>query len=901
VIAALEGYLGDISAGCPESQDEFLARHADIADALSECLVAVAFVQRAAAQLGGPQVLSTPDEADSLPCRAQLGDYRILREVGRGGMGVVYEAEQVSLGRRVALKVLPFAAAIDARQRQRFQIEAHAAAQLHHPHIVPIFNVGCDRGIHYYAMQFVDGCSLAAVLDELRHGNEAPAWIGRLSGSPALESTEEATPSPAGTVNYGPAPRAALKPNVADPDGHAPNGFEGSSTHRLGLSSATVRPVLTPTPIGPMHQDAAFCRHVARLGAEAADALDHAHNLGILHRDIKPANLLIDPHGALWIADFGLARVRSDPCLTRTGDRIGTLRYASPEQALARRGVVDQRTDIYSLGVTLYELLTLQPAFDGRDHQELLRQIALDEPTSPRRLNAAVPRDLETIVLKAMAKDPSSRYSTAQELAADLRRFMDDQPVLARRPGMLERTLRCARRHKELVATAAAILLLAFTSSTAAIWVQARKTEFQAHEKERAIQGRVDFVIESYPVLHQVAKSEIDEAITKLFIGQAGGTTREEASQTFAKWQRFFQQAIELPSTDQASRAVTARAFSRLGYAHWMLSIAKATQGVLEPGLLAEALADYRRSVELLEKLLADAPGDPKIRRYLAEALGLGNMGCCMRSALRPEEAESLYRRAIQIRRELLRGTTSGNADVRNQADVPAELDDLLYLVSTVHLMAGLLNAKGRGAEADELRRQLKDDIAAVAARLSEPEFQTRRRMWADKLTSGQLPLFDGSQRGDVMINHRLALILDADNATANNNLAWSLVCVPGEPWFDPKEGLVLARKAVALEPNEWGFLNTLGVAAFRASDWETAAKVFHQSTTFTGGGAYDFFFLAMTNWHQGNKKEAREMYDRAVAWMQKNKPDDAELRKFRAEAANLLGQPGPKPKPEKR
>ena len=151
------------------------------------------------------------------------------------------------------------------------------------------------------------------------------------------------------------------------------------------------------------------------------------------------------------------------------------------------------------------------------------------------------------------------------------------------------------------------------------------------------------------------------------------------------------------------------------------------------------------------------------------------------------------------------------------------------------------------------------------------------------------------------MINQRLALILDPDNALALNNLAWSLTGSPGEPWFDPARALALARKAVALEPNEWSLLNTLGVAAFRARDWETAAKVFHQSTTFTGGGAYDFFFLAMTNWHRGNKKEAREMYDRAVAWTDKNKPNDPELRKFRAEAAALLGQPCQKPRPDAR
>ncbi len=206
----------------------------------------------------------------------------------------------------------------------------------------------------------------------------------------------------------------------------------------------SARALLESTTTGPAKDDREYCRTVARLGAEAADALEHAHGLGILHRDIKPANLLIDLQGAVWITDFGLARFPAGLSLTQTGDLLGTLRYMSPEQALGRRGVVDQRTDIYSLALTLYELLTLRPAFDGLDHQELLRQIALDDPLPPRRINPAVPRDLETIILKATAKDPSNRYATARELAADLGRFLDDQPILARRPGPVERTLRWA-------------------------------------------------------------------------------------------------------------------------------------------------------------------------------------------------------------------------------------------------------------------------------------------------------------------------------------------------------------------------------------------------------------------------------------------------------------------------
>src|SRR5205085_5778169 len=166
-------------------------------------------------------------------------------------------------------------------------------------------------------------------------------------------------------------------------------------------------------------------RRLAEWGVQAAEALDHAHQAGIVHRDVKPANLMLDERGNLWVTDFGLAHVQhSEASLTRTGDLVGTLRYMSPEQALAKRVVIDHRTDVYSLGVTLYELLTLHPALDGRDRQELLRQIAFEEPPPPRRHNPAVPRELETVVLKAMAKEPADRYASAQELADDLRRFL---------------------------------------------------------------------------------------------------------------------------------------------------------------------------------------------------------------------------------------------------------------------------------------------------------------------------------------------------------------------------------------------------------------------------------------------------------------------------------------------
>jgi len=187
---------------------------------------------------------------------------------------------------------------------------------------------------------------------------------------------------------------------------------------------------------------------VVNLGRQAALALEYAHQMGIVHRDIKPANLMVDAHGTLWVADFGLAQVQSDTGLTMTGDLVGTIRYMSPEQALAQRVAVDHRTDIYSLGVTLYEFLTLERAFDGKGRQEVLRQVAFEEPRPPCRLNKSIPAELQTIVLKAMAKNPAERYATAQELADDLERYLEDKPIRAKRPTLMQRAKKWSRRHK---------------------------------------------------------------------------------------------------------------------------------------------------------------------------------------------------------------------------------------------------------------------------------------------------------------------------------------------------------------------------------------------------------------------------------------------------------------------
>jgi tetratricopeptide (TPR) repeat protein len=419
--------------------EEYIARYPQAAEMLRPILASLRLLE--CSRSGQAAAV---DEAPA-EVEGTLGDFRILREVGRGGMGVVYEAVQISLGRHVALKVLPFAAALDERQLQRFKNEAQAAAGLHHTNIVPVYAVGCERGVHFYAMQLISGQTLASVIAELRQ---------RQNGA-------EVAADPQRTSAYVAAP--AVVAATAEVD--TPLGQALSTQHST--------------------RSVAFFSSVARLGMQAAEALEHAHQVGVVHRDIKPGNLMVDVRGNLWVTDFGLAHIHSDTRLTMTGDLVGTLRYMSPEQALAQRVGIDQRTDVYSLGATLYELLTLRPVFDGRDRQELLRQIAFDEPQAPRRLNRAIPVELETIVLKALAKNPAERYATAQELADDLDRFLKDEPIRARRPTLVQRVRRWGRRHRPAVRALVAVLLMAaLLGGSAGLWWLHKQTVAHVEAKE---------------------------------------------------------------------------------------------------------------------------------------------------------------------------------------------------------------------------------------------------------------------------------------------------------------------------------------------------------------------------------------------------------------------------------
>jgi len=358
-----------------------------------------------------------------------IGDFDIIREIGRGGMGIVYEAEQRSLARRVAVKVLPKHVLLLDKHLKRFQREAQTAAKLRHTNIVSVFGVGEQDELHYYVMPLIRGVGLDEIIHELCRVDTSDRDIKRVASALVADKfpTEE---SAAG----------ATKPAIPGRNWQA----------------------------------------VAHFGIQAAEALDHAHGQGTLHRDIKPGNLLVDADGVVCVADFGLARAVDHTDVSRSGEVVGTLRYMAPEQT---RGDADARSDIYALGLTLYELLTLQPAFDDTDLRRCQNGQAIRrEPVQPRKMNRTIPRDLETIILKCLPSEPSKRYQTAAALAADLRRFLADRPIRARRASSIERAWRWCRRNPALAAMSAlaTILLIAVAATVVTGSIRTRRAYDEA-------------------------------------------------------------------------------------------------------------------------------------------------------------------------------------------------------------------------------------------------------------------------------------------------------------------------------------------------------------------------------------------------------------------------------------
>jgi serine/threonine protein kinase/tetratricopeptide (TPR) repeat protein len=633
----VEEWTRRLQAGESIDVEDYARRHPSIAERLRMLLPTIEMM----AELGHSQVLdgsrTQPPPGGMGPAAGLLGDFRILREVGRGGMGVVYEAEQLSLRRRVALKVLPFAAMLDSRQLQRFQLEARAAACLHHTNIVPIHAVGTERGIPFYAMQFIEGQSLADLIRDLRRLDGLDRADGPATGLTGVSTSTFLPPGGHGSMipstgTHAARPEPEGRPGQREPDPPPP-------TTRSGLSR--------PSDSRARGRD--YLRDVARLGRQVAEALDHAHARGIIHRDIKPGNLLLDGQGNVWVTDFGLALIQGDHHLTLTGDVLGTLRYMSPEQALARRVVVDHRTDIYSLGMSLYELLTLEPAFGGRDRQELLRQIALEEPRPPHLLNRAVPAELATVVLKAMEKDPAERYATAQELADDLGRFLRDEPIRAKRPTPVQWARRWARRHGPAVWSAglslAVFLLMAvvvLATSNVLITREKSGKDVALKEKDRALRQR-EAALASAEANERAARANLQlarKAVDTLYSRLAGDVNELPRMQPLKRKLlleslEFYKEFARQKSTDPEIRLEMAHAHRRVG-------------GIEEFfGKRLEAEQALRRSIDLLEELVNEFPNEPSYQGELASSYN--GLAAVLAGTGRALQGDVALRRAIGL------------------------------------------------------------------------------------------------------------------------------------------------------------------------------------------------------------------------------------------------------------
>jgi WD40 repeat protein/serine/threonine protein kinase len=471
-------FLARCKRGEKPTIKEYCDRHPDLAEEIRDVFEAVLMVEDlrpGTDDTADPSVVSVHIAGKRLE---QVGDYRIVTEIGRGGMGVVYEAEQQALGRRVALKVLPRTSAGDGSAQIRFQREAKAAARMHHTNIVPVFDVGQDGEYLYYAMQLIHGQGLDLVILDLKRLRARSEATPEVQDRPADRSI-------AASLAVGKFERENLAPE-AETDPNATGAYEGRAP------SSAVLPGQSDISSATTNRGAYF-RSVAQIGLQTAAALSYAHSRGIIHRDIKPGNLILDTTGSVWVTDFGLAKT-GDSGVTHTGDILGTIRYMSPERF---RGQCDVRADVYALGMTLYELLTLEAAYASGDRLKLIELIRQSEAASPRSIDARIPRDLETIVMKAIDKDVKRRYQSADDMGEDLQRFVNDEPVKARRIGVAERLTRWCRRNPVVSGLAAALLLLMVGVTVASVAAAARfdrlaQEQTAAAANERQAKGVAD-------------------------------------------------------------------------------------------------------------------------------------------------------------------------------------------------------------------------------------------------------------------------------------------------------------------------------------------------------------------------------------------------------------------------
>ena len=660
-----EEFLNRRRRGESPSISDYVSRHPEWGERIRSLFPMLMLLEQIKTD-SDPAHRTGPDSASAsrgrLPTR--LGDYRIVREIGRGGMGVVYEAEQESLGRRVALKVLPAHCMTSPSRLRRFHREARAAARLHHTNIVPIFGIGRQGDVFYYVMQYIPGQGLDRVFGQPTL-NPTTVWSRHCVQDVLTNAGDEHLPDESTFTTPPPTPES---PESASSEPASPAAEQQSA-------------YITSGPY--------YWRTVANIGRQVAEALEYAHQHGVLHRDIKPGNLLLDNQGTVWVADFGLAKLPDMEDLTQSEDMVGTLRYMAPEQ-FAGQG--DARSDVYSLGLTLYELLALRPAFEERDRRSLIRQVTQEEPPPLRTVTTGLPRDLETIVTKAIDVHPDHRYRTAGDLAADLRCYLEDRPIQARRITSVERLWRWCRRNRAIAGLMglAAMLLLAVAVVASVGYVRTSEALHRvSYEREQAENARLlaEAQRERAQVEYERAETNLHLA-TKAFeeifnllganpVGQVAYEDDEQTADTAAdstftdkdatlleSMLKFYDQFAQRNSRDVRLRTETANAYRRVGDIQRRL------------GQYTKAETAYRRAIILYQGV---DPASPQSAGALTALAAINNeLGVVSRRLGRYTEARESHQQAIEILRKQ-------PAQIAAQADSRYELARTYGFLSYVY------------------------------------------------------------------------------------------------------------------------------------------------------------------------------------------------------------------------
>ncbi len=526
----LELMIAEQRAGRSPSLDEFVDRFPQCADQLRELYPALAALEQfGSAELMGAST-GAPRGVSTTPTPDRLGDFIIVREIGRGGMGVVYEAIQESLGRHVALKILSPQLSANRSFVERFRREAQSAGRLHHTNIVPVFAIGEHDGTYYYAMQFIQGHGLDVVIEEMKRCRQVKSSQGRSGADHLATMIARWTLAMDGAHNIE-APQSDAAQSV-DREAGIPSATSlrpssVSAANAISYDSALSSVTGDGSERTRVHS---FYANVARIVLQAAEALSYAHRQGVIHRDVKPSNLMMDLNGGVWLTDFGLAKEHESSNLTVVGDVLGTLRYMAPEQLDGRAAAT---SDIYGLGATFYELITLRAPFEETSRGAVVEAIRQRDPLPPRAHDRNIPRDLETIVVKALEKEPARRYRSAADLADDVRCFLNDRPIHARRVNALERGWRWCRRNRALALALTAVLFLVSVALPVGMFVHNLRLGREVEQVRAAQSGELAARLDAQAKLSQAYLEQA--AATRLSNGV--GRRSESLQLVASAWQ----------------------------------------------------------------------------------------------------------------------------------------------------------------------------------------------------------------------------------------------------------------------------------------------------------------------------------------------------------------------------